>query len=57
MHIRITRVCRITFFYPLPEDDQEYEEEQYNNLEDISDNDQLETVQDHEISTKEDRKR
>ena len=56
MHTRITGTCCITVFYPLPEDEEEYGEEQYEG-EEFTDNDPLETVQDTEISAKEDKKR
>jgi len=53
---RAAEDARLRELYPLPEDDQEYEEEQYEEVT-FSDNDQLETVQDSEISAKEERKR
>ena len=51
-----TEDARLRELYPLPEDDQEYEEEEYEGGP-FSGNDQLETVQDSEISAKEERKR
>ena len=53
---RAAEDARLRELYPLPEDDQEYGEEQYER-EDFSDNDQLDTLQDSEISSKEERKR
>jgi N utilization substance protein A len=48
---RAAEDARLRELYPLPEDDDEYEEENF------SDSDQLENVQDGEISAKEERKR
>ena len=53
---RAAEDARLRELYPLPEDDQEYGEEQYGE-EALSDNDQLETVQDSEIAATEERKR
>ena len=53
---RAAEDARLRELYPLPEDDQEYEEEQYEE-ESFSDNYQFETVQNNEISSKEERKR
>jgi len=53
---RAAEDARLRELYPLPEDDQEYDGEQYEDLA-ISDNDQLETAQDSEISATEERKR
>ena len=53
---RAAEDARLRELYPLPEDDQEYGEEQYEG-ESFSDSDQLETVQDSAISAKEERKR
>ena len=53
---RAAEDARLRELYPLPEDDQEYGEEQYEEVT-FSDNDQLETHQDSERSTKEERKR
>ena len=53
---RAAEDARLRELYPLPEDDQEYGEEQYEE-EAFSENDQFETVQNNEISTKEERKR
>ena len=53
---RAAEDARLRELYPLPEDDQEYEEEQYEE-EAFSENDQFETVQNNEISSKEERKR
>jgi len=52
---RAAEDARLRELYPLPEDEQEYEEEYEGEA--FSDNDQLETVQDAEISKKEERKR
>ncbi len=52
---RAAEDARLRELYPLPEDDQEYGEEQYEG-EPFSDNDQLES-QDSDISAKEERKR
>ena len=52
---RAAEDARLRELYPLPEDDQEYEEE-YGG-EDFSSDDQLETVQEGELSAKEERKR
>ena len=48
--------ARLRELYPLPEDDEEYGQESYEE-ESLSDNDQLETVQDSEIPAQEERKR
>ena len=53
---RAAEDARLRELYPLPEDDQEYGEEQYQE-EDFSDNNQLETIQDSQLSAKEERKR
>ena len=53
---RAAEDARLRELYPLPEDDQEYGEEQYEEVA-FSDNDQLETHQDNETSSKEERKR
>jgi len=53
---RAAEDARLRELYPLPEDDDEYENELYEE-ENFSDSDQLETVQDGEISAKEERKR
>ena len=53
---RAAEDARLRELYPLPEDDQEYGEEQYEE-ESFSDNDQLEATQDSEISAKEERTR
>ena len=48
--------ARLRELYPLPEDDEEYGQNSYEE-ETFTDSDQLETVQDSEISAKEERKR
>ena len=53
---RAAEDARLRELYPLPEDDQEYGEEQYED-ESFSDNDQFETAKNSEIKTKEERKR
>ena len=53
---RAAEDARLRELYPLPEDDEEYGEEQYEG-EEFTDNDPLETVQDTEISAKEEKKR
>ena len=53
---RAAEDARLRELYPLPEDDQEYGEESYEE-EPLSDSDQLEKVQDGQISAKEERKR
>jgi N utilization substance protein A len=53
---RAAEDARLRELYPLPEDDQDYGEELYEG-EVYSDNDQLETAQDSEISTKEEKTR
>ena len=53
---RAAEDARLRELYPLPEDDQEYGDEEYEG-EAISDNDHLEPVQEREISAKEERKR
>ena len=56
---RAAEDARLRELYPLPEDDDEYVQETYEGQEEESftDGDQLETVQDGEISAKEERKR
>ena len=53
---RAAEDARLRELYPLPEDDEEFGQETYGE-ETFSDSNQLETVQDTEISTKEERKR
>ena len=53
---RAAEDARLRELYPLPEDDQEYGEEEFEG-EDFSDNGQLDNVQDSEISEKEGGKR
>ena len=53
---RAAEDARLRELYPLPEDDEEYGQETYQE-ETFSDRDQLENVQDDEISAKEERKR
>ena len=53
---RAAEDARLRELYPLPEDDDEYGQEIYEE-QSFSDNDELETVQDGEISSKEERKR
>ena len=53
---RAAEDARLRELYPLPEDDDEYGQEVYEG-ENFSDSDQLEAVQDGEISAKEERKR
>ena len=53
---RAAEDARLRELYPLPEDDEEYGQETYEE-ESFSDRDQLETVQDGETSAKEERKR
>ena len=53
---RAAEDARLRELYPLPEDDDEYGQETYEE-ETFSDSDQLETVQDGEISAREERKR
>ena len=53
---RAAEDARLRELYPLPEDEQEYGEEQYE-VESLSDNDQLDTAQDSEMTTMEERKR
>ena len=53
---RAAEDARLRELYPLPEDDQDYNEEQYEEQA-YSENDSLETIQDSEISSKEERKR
>ena len=48
--------ARLRELYPLPEDEEEYGEEQYEG-EEFTDNDSLETDQDIDISAKEEKKR
>ena len=54
---RAAEDARLRELYPLPEDDEEYGQGTYEEEVTFSDSDQLETVQDGEISTKEERKR
>ena len=53
---RAAEDARLRELYPLPEDDEEYEQETYEE-ETFSDSDQLETVQAGEVTAKEERKR
>ena len=53
---RAAEDARLRELYPLPEDDQEYGEDQYEGGT-FSGNDQLENAQDNEISAQEERKR
>ena len=53
---RAAEDARLRELYPLPEDDEEYGQELYEE-ENFSDSDQLETVPEGEISAKEERKR
>jgi len=53
---RAAEDARLRELYPLPEDEEEYGEEQYEG-EKFTDNDPLETVQDTEISAKKEKKR
>ena len=53
---RAAEDARLRELYPLPEDEQEYGEEQYEG-ENFSENEQLESVQDSEMSANEERKR
>ena len=53
---RAAEDARLRELYPLPEDDEEYGQDAYEE-ETYSDSDQLETIQDGEISAKEERKR
>ena len=53
---RAAEDARLRELYPLPEDDQEFGEEQYEEVT-FSDNDQLEANYNNEISSKEERKR
>ena len=53
---RAAEDARLRELYPLPEDDQEYGEEQYEG-EDLSDDEQLQNVRENEISANEERKR
>ena len=53
---RAAEDARLRELYPLPEDDEEYGQESYEE-EPLSDSDQLQTVQDIEISAKEERTR
>ena len=48
--------ARLRELYPLPEDEEEYGEDQYEG-EEFTDNDQLENVQNTEISSKEEKKK
>ena len=52
---RAAEDARLRELYPLPEDDEEYGQETYE--ETYTESDQLETVQEGEISAKEERKR
>jgi len=53
---RAAEDARLRELYPLPEDDQEYGEERYEEVA-FSDNDQLDTLQDNATSSIEERKR
>ena len=53
---RAAEDARLRELYPLPEDEEEYGEEQYEGDE-FTDNDQLENVQNTEISSKEEKKK
>ena len=53
---RAAEDARLRELYPLPEDDDEYGQETFQE-ENFSDSDQLENIQDSEISAKEERKR
>ena len=53
---RAAEDARLRELYPLPEDDEEYGQESYEE-EPLSDSDQLETVQESEIPANEERKR
>ena len=53
---RAAEDARLRELYPLPEDEEEYGEEQYEG-EEFTDNDQLENVQNTEISSKEEKKK
>ena len=53
---RAAEDARLRELYPLPEDDEEYGHESYEE-EPLSDSDQLETIQESEIAAKEERKR
>jgi len=53
---RAAEDARLRELYPLPEDDEEYGQETYEE-ENFSDGDQLENIQDSEIAAKEERKR
>ena len=53
---RAAEEARLRELYPLPEDDEEYGQEIYEE-ETLSEDDQLESVKDGEISAKEERKR
>jgi len=53
---RAAEDARLRELYPLPEDEEEFAEEQYGGDE-FTDNDPLETVKDTEISSKEEKKR
>ena len=53
---RAAEDARLRELYPLPEDDDEYGQDLYEE-ENFSDSDQLENIQDDEISAKEERKR
>ena len=53
---RAAEDARLRELYPLPEDEEEYGEEQYEG-EEFTDSDPLETVQDTETSAKEEKKR
>ena len=53
---RAAEDARLRELYPLPEDDPDYDEEQYEG-ELISENNQLNTLQDNQIPAKEERKR
>ena len=53
---RAAEDARLRELYPLPEDDEEYEEEQSEG-EVFTDNDQFETIQDNDMSSEEEKKR
>ena len=53
---RAAEDARLRELYPLPEDDPDYDEEQYEG-ELVSENNQLNTLQDNQIPAKEERKR
>ena len=53
---RAAEDARLRELYPLPEDDEEYDQGTYEE-DTVSDSDQIENIQDGEISTREERKR